>query len=84
MTFCALSSAKGMDISEKKYVLFEFSSNNCHYVNYHYYFRLQSSFHNLNGIHLSFKNLLQYLGIQLLQELAYIGFCFDLAQEFLA
>jgi hypothetical protein len=36
------------------------------------------------GIHFTFKHLFQYLGMQLLQELAYIGFCLEPAKEFLA
>ena len=30
------------------------------------------------GIHCAFKHLFQYLGMQLLQKLAHIGFCFCL------
>ena len=35
------------------------------------------------GIHFAFKHLLQYLGMQLLQKLAYIGFCLELAKALL-
>ena len=35
------------------------------------------------GIQLTFKHLFQYLRMQLLQELAYIGFCLELAKELL-
>ena len=36
------------------------------------------------GIHFAFKPLFQHQGMQLLQELAYIGFCFKLTKELLA
>ena len=36
------------------------------------------------GIHFTFKHLFQYLGMQQLQKLAYIGFCLKLAKELLA
>ena len=36
------------------------------------------------GIHFAFKHLFQYLGMQLLQELAYIGFCLELVKELFA
>ena len=35
-------------------------------------------------IHFAFKHLLQYLGMQLLQKLAHIGFGLELAKELLA
>lgn len=38
----------------------------------------------LNGYppeYATFKHLFQYLGMQLLQELAYIGFCLELTKE---
>jgi hypothetical protein len=33
------------------------------------------------GIHFAFKHLFQYLRMQLLQKLAHIGFCLELAKE---
>ena len=34
-------------------------------------------------IHFTFKHFLQYLGMQLLEEFAYIGFCLELADKLL-
>ena len=36
------------------------------------------------GILLTFKHLFQYLRMQLIQKLAHIGFCLELAKELLA
>ena len=33
------------------------------------------------GIHFTFKHLFQYLGMQLLQKLAHIGFCLELTDK---